>query len=340
MGFKRNFLKTKDETTEGSYLKYEEGEVVPVDSRGSKYPPFLNDEEEKSIKQFKDIISDEPNQKGMVDMKKSRDKTQKVKHTEESSNRNGLSKLTLIIRLFWLVVIGGLFYYSIPIFQYFTNEKPDVTDIKRTTSKNIDKTKETINDSTKQIGKITEEAKDGTKKAFEQVSEGSGIKDMAKSNLKVPDSINVSQGEVEISEDDWLSFLSTTQSEKQEMLIQLHQATNQYINSEISQSRYRLLAKGITRKASRLEKNIDEVFTTNDTTDVDYVLDVLKEGILNLEEMSVNLGSTSSDSLIEVFNRDVDTQNELTAEYRDAFKSLLEQFGKSYNESNGTINYQ
>lgn len=354
MSFKKRwFLNLEKKKKNGSYLKYEEGEVIPVESKNS-YPPFLNDEEE-NVKHFKDMQQKEDIRRHTDSMLK-KSKRMKEKFASEtktpSSNephdfQNKSFKPFIIIKLLWLLIIGGLIYSSIPLISYFSSQTPELPSVIERASdekeKNKDKedgdfSSETVEAVKSTVSKTAEKAEG----VIDDISKGSGLVNATKENLTTSEKSSGPSSPVTttFSEEQWLSYFSFTQNQKQEQLIALQNYTLAYTNGELGRSPYRLRVKGITNKTERLQSQLAETVKNNDTSAVEPVIIALGRELESLRNMSVNLSSVSERHIVQVYNEGVDEQNQLTEQYKTSFKALLDNYGKSYTEENGVIKYK
>lgn len=334
--------KLENKKKKGSYLKYEEGEVIPVKSKQSHYPPFLDEDE--NVKQFKDIRQKEAHRhatKMVENIKENKGNVQKanVPPSSPSSSDSKPPKLplnhSLIMKLTWLVIIGGLVYYSVPMIRYFSSETPDLPNIEGT----VEKTKKTVQESTEQAKQAAGTVTEATREVTGKVSEGAGLVNAVKDNLggnTASEDSNVAQ----FSESQWLFIITSTQNQKQENLISLQQYTRALANGEIGQSQYRLLVKGITRKTERLNEKFEENIQGQNLSLTSNVVDALKAELDHLKKVSVSLSSTSEDSVILVFNEEIKIQNTLTEQYKSSLKALLKTYGQDYKEVDGKIIYE
>lgn len=328
MNFKNIIKPKKNIENNGPYLKYEEGEVIPVEKKNSNYPPFLNDDNE--IKSFKDIQRE--------DFKKKSSNTLNTSfQSEPSSNSQRISiSPSLITKVIWVIIIGGLVYYSIPMFKYFISEsttpqlneqlkvsekiedqKNKLRDASEDITDNLDKTKNIVSN---HVNESFSKGKDSLNEVKEEISSQSEVKPLTNRQ--------------------WLDFITNMQNQKQEALISLQQFTNQYNNMQLTQSQYRFKIKGIKRKVERIEKEINQTISSQDTFVVNDTINSLNQELEHLKKMTIHLGSVSGDEIVNVFNEEIEIQNQFTESYKTSLKSLLHQYGISYTEKNGVINYQ
>ncbi|MDA7027110.1 hypothetical protein PJ311_10865 [Bacillus sp. CLL-7-23] len=96
---------------------------MPVESKRTIYPPFLNNyNEDTTVKKYKDIVREE--QKKTLDDKGKKKNvyfsfsiiSQKTKATKEKESYASHDEIA------WLIIIGGLANDSIPMFQYLSSE--------------------------------------------------------------------------------------------------------------------------------------------------------------------------------------------------------------------------
>lgn len=304
----------------GTYLKYEEGDVVPVESKRPPYPPFLEDsEDEPFFKTYKDIVR-EDTKKDVGDV---------TAHNQSQSrfNFNGV-----ISRLFWFILLGVLIYSSIPIFQYFLNETPAL-----------------IKQNGKQLEQKITQVTEGTEEVVKQVErEVKKIEDVAGDiseknansppKLSPPSSSSPTESHT-LSENDWLKLISQNQNAKQEQVKKIQKLTHEYLTGNLSFSRYRLEVKGISTTAKRHQVQLHKMLQNYDTSQVKDTLNVLIAEFSHLEEWSISLSSVPENKLIPVYNDGANKQNELTQVYIQAFSSLLSNFGRSYTIQDGVIIY-
>ena len=347
MNFKNNWVFNK-RRKKGSYLKYEEGEIIPVESK-SNFPPFLNEEEDDGVKYFKNMVKDEETNH-VDDLFNNKESVNNIK-TNSNPTNNELSKsnkkafeLSILLKLLWLIIIGGLVYYSIPLISYFTSETPQIPSFENQTAENIQSTideyasSETIDTMKDTVSK----ASDTAEEVISDISKGSGLVNAAKENLKISDDIFETQPPTSqtFTDEDWLLFLSSVQNQKQELLIGLQHHTKEFADGNLGKSPYRLKVREITNKIERLQSQLLETVKRNDTTKVKDVVLVLNQELESLKSMSVSLSSVSERHIIRSYNEGIEEQNELTEQYKVVFKTLMDNLGKSYTEENGVIKYK
>lgn len=327
----------KKSTNDGSYLKYEEGQIVPVESDNPYYPPFLNEENEDGVKKFKDM---NPNRTDEAPAEPQ--PTPSVSRTTRTQNpepqkRQPFKIKKLIMPGIWVIILGGLAYYSVPVFQHFASETPEIATID-----GVDDVKDQVTQATNEVKEVaintSEQVKEKTQEVAGEVSQGSGLVSMAKENLSVRQSDNTTAA-IQLSKEDWLNVISTTQNQKQEYLIALQTATTNLANGNTSHSAYRLNVKGITRQIERLHTQLESSVSGQNLAQTGTVVDVLDIELTDLENLSVSLSSVSERNVVDTFNTGVQEQNELTNSYRESFKSLLSTWEIKYTEKNGEIIY-
>jgi len=318
----------KFKSRETPYLKYEEGEVVPVKPKHSNYPPFLDDEE--PVKNFRDVQREESKNRenkekeaGLWRENHSNGNSANLSSSSsESSSPESFLSGSFIMKLFWLVAIGGMVYYSIPMFQYFASKTPDISNIQ----KKAEETKYAIEETTGLAEDVSTSVKEGTQKAKETLQAAGEVLNQGKA--KVEETLNQQTEFSPLSEDEWLTFIKSVQESKQKALLSLQETTNRYANGEIGQSKYRLQVKGVINTANRLNERIQSTIQGQDLSAVKSVIDALKKEVEHLKIMSVRLSSVSGNEIITVFNEEVPTQNELTLQYKSEFKQLLSRYGR------------
>ena len=246
------FKRTKQtQNKKGDYLKYQEGEVVPVHSKQVAYPPFLNDEDEISVKQYKDILREQQEKdRQAMPASSSKNNTRQSAGQETPSKDDNPKKQSVglsgkwLLRFVWLVVLGGLIYYAIPIFQHFTSETPNLANVEESTG-NVT---EPIEEST-----VVDDVSEGTKAIVNEVqetteglAEKSGLVEKANESF-VTDTKDTDQDLVQLPDDQWLNTLSSTHNTKQQKLMEIQGYTAAFANGEISHNRYKMLMKGINK---------------------------------------------------------------------------------------------
>lgn len=358
MSNKKSWLNNKRKKNKDSYLKYEEGEVVPVESHRPGYPPFLN-EKDDGVRNFKDVFQKEKIED--TPTPKQEDESFFPEFKNEKGNPNPKKpkwNFSIFKKLIWLMIIGGMVYYSIPIVQYFASEsnrveekniekvtneesKIDTSKLDKSVKDGVNKTKDTLEDIKSNTKETVDNITQKTDEVIGDVSQGSGLVDLTKGQLSTgnQESRENQERSGSLTDDQWLSLITNSQNQKQEILLELQNETSAYVNGHISKSRYRLSAKGLAQKAGRIERNLDENTKSIDTSQVDAVIFALQLELDHLQDMSITLSSLSTNSVPVIFNEEVDEQNRLTTEYKEAFMSLLDSFGKTYREESGVIIY-
>lgn len=346
MKLTKRWLKRKNKHN-NSYLKYEEGEIIPVSPKGN-YPPFLNEEENYEIKHFNSLKQDDTviNSSTEDDMKEhetSNNHGSDVKQQNSSNVPRKKNPLAFFNKVIWLIIIGGLIYYSIPLFAYFTSELPEISTPDYATEELVDN-----EDISGAVGVMKDTVTDTAAQAEDAIdaisSKGSGFVDKAKESLPTSERVlkqpSTEEQIVSLSNEQWLQFFSSIQNEKQQQLIALEHYTQLYTSGSLKHSQYRLKIKGVTNKIERLEKQLEETISNSDTAIVEPVVTALKDELTSLKRMSVSLSSVSERHIVANYNAGVDEQNQLTEAYKNAFKGLLDIFGKKYAEENGVIKYK
>lgn len=338
MKLKKPFL-NQDKRKSNSYLKYEEGEIVSVKPKTPVYPPFLNDKEETEVKQFKDIRREEESRHYQVNLRKIEDQQKESGPSSTSSLSNSspgespketrkiITPSLLMKEGIWLMIIGGLVYYSVPMYQYFASETPNLSNVNKTvkeTKDTIDKTSEKVDSASKTLNS----AKETSQKVVNKVTSYT-------TSVNPTDDSDIAQ----LSHDQWLSLFSSLQNQKQEQLVSLQQATSSYVSGQTSLSRYRLQVRGVTTKLERLQNQLEDAKKGQDLSDTGSVVTILDSELSHLENMSMSLSVVSGDSITQIFNTEVGKQNDLTVSYKASFKSLLDKWGIHYTEQNGKIVY-
>ena len=349
MFFNKYFSSRKEKQEKSSYLKYEEGEVIPVEPKNPNYPPFL--EEDNEVKSFKDIQNNKENEhqsflQNMKD-KGANEQTDMSTSFNSADNNQKKSKLrkfhySLLMKLVWLFIIGGLVYYSIPMLKHFSTETPqiglieDLTDESKDSSdldSSISDIKDTIVDTSKQVGEIAGNMKEGIE---ETVQQGKAIINQEKEKVETNNSKTTT---IQMTEDGWLSFITSIQNEKQKKLIEIQQYTTDLAYGNIRQSNYRLKMKGINKDIDNLLQQVERTTNGQNLSDVEQVIGLLLEELKHMQKMSVGLSSLSTADVVPFFNQEILVQNELTEQYKETFKSLLDKYDRSYKEENGMIVY-
>lgn len=80
--------------------------------------------------------------------------------------------------------------------------------------------------------------------------------------------------------------------------------------------------------------------TNKDLSPKEPIIIALDKELESLRSMSVNLSSVSERHIVEIYNKGVEEQNQLTIEYKNLFKAMLEQSGRTYTEKDGMIVYK
>ena len=143
-----------------------------------------------------------------------------------------------------------------------------------------------------------------------------------------------------MSRDEYLRQLSYIQNQKQEQLITLQDYTIAYTSGEIGKSSYRLKVRGVTNKVERIQKQLVGLVTNKDLSPKEPIIIALDKELESLRSMSVNLSSVSERHIVEIYNKGVEEQNQLTIEYKNLFKAMLEQSARTYTEKDGMIVYK
>jgi len=315
-------LRQKRETQnkDGDYLKYQEGEVVQIDSKGKNYPPFLKDQDELStFKTYEDMIE-------RADKEES-DQQMKIKQNDQQSMSESDDDLTVkkrrsvsaqgILRLIWVVVFIGLIYYMVPVFKHIVSETP-----------NLSVEEGAIDNAVESISETTQVYKDN---AVEKID---GI---FSEETSLPS--NQISEQPALTSEQWLNILSSTHNTKQQKLLEVKNHTESLANGDLTHNRYRLLVKGIERNIQGQYRELESYANTNDPTDVDSVLSVVLEELVELRKLTTTLSSASEKNVINLFNEGVAKQNQLNDTYRITFKNLLTQLGKVYIEEDGKIRF-
>ena len=316
----------KRKNRSGTYLKYEEGTVVPVEPKKPYYPPFLNENEGEDVpvKDFREIIDgkvDERKGSGVPDPNEA-----ESSGTQEKKQPTGVSHV--LMRLFWIALLGCLLYYFVPIFQYFIFETPKWIEQARSV---LNGALEGMEDPT---DKVVNEVKDKITQHTQEMEKN--ITDFGKQAIKQP---TPSDKPVGLSDDEWLKLLSESQNLKQELVKKLKTLTENHFEGSLSLSRYRLEVKEITTKAKRQKDTLTGYLNTYDTTVTGPTVKALLAEYDQLENWSVALGSVGEADIIPIYNKGVEEQNILTQAYTNAFCSLLSSFGRTYTIQDGVIVY-
>lgn len=112
----------------------------------------------------------------------------------------------------WLFIIGGIFYYSIPVLSYFSSQVPKLS------SDTLNKVKEINNFSSKATKNAKNTITETTEKpenTINNFSEGSGLVSVTEENL-IPLKKDGESSSETMSRDEYLRQLSYIQNQKQE----------------------------------------------------------------------------------------------------------------------------
>mgnify|MGYP001350194665 CR=1 FL=1 len=318
----------------GTYLKYEEGEVVPVEPKQPHYPPFLDEsDDEISVKEFKEISGrkQDSDQYGFWKRDSGGPDKGGTEHSGNAKPPRNPRGVGILMRLFWLAILGILVYYFIPIFQYFISEPP----------KWFEQTKTGMNKALKDVADATNKATDQAKNKTGEIIQKAGktsenIANTGKEALKQPDPSNKT---VSLSTDEWLKLLSESQNTKQQLVQEVKELTESLLDGKISLSRYRLEMRGITTNTQRQQEILARYMNANDTSVTDSTLKALADEYAQLENWTVALGAVRNDDIVPIYNQGAKEQNALTQAYSNAFCSMLSAFGRPYKIQNGAIVY-
>lgn len=337
--------KNDNESTKDGYLKYEEGQIIPVKS-DKNYPPFLHDDAEDSVVKYKDVISGSSRkqqskkenaditEKEGGEVKRFMNKKEDNNEGNKETDKKKQDPMQWIMRAVWLFIIGGLIYYSIPILQHFTSSTPDLSPAKSVVEDVADKTTEAT---VEVVGKI-EETSETVTKTIDKVAEGSGIVEKVENNLSIAPTVEeTDKALLSISSEEWLNVLSSTHNAKQEKLMQINNYTISLANGDIKHNRYKMLIKGVSKDINRHYRNFQDYLVGKDITQVDDVVTVVLGELNDLQDFAIALSSLSESNAIPRFNEGAEIQNEFNERYKYSFVTLLEELGVSYKLENGKI---
>lgn len=322
MIFSRRNRRRSDE-----FLKYEEGDVIPVESKHPIYPPFLNDADQNSVKEFKDMIRNEKTP--------ARSKNAPERGMGESRTR----KTTIFFRLLWFAIICLLVYHSIPVFRYFYTETTKFvnqagTEIQENTIGGVDETiNRVIEDTGKAVSALKEKREQLERDARDALLNNP---DFDRYDLDQPDGPAVDSSET-TSHDGWIDLITSSQNTKQELVKKIRRLTEGVAGVEISSSRYRMELKGISTKAERQLSTIEAYKNNTGSQAVYDTLNALIDEYTHLQDWVVELSSADPSLAVHLFNEGAEVQNRLTEKYKQELLELLKERNYSYTMENGVI---
>lgn len=323
----------KNKRRSGEYLKYEEGDIVPVESNHPLYPPFINGskKEDNSVKEFREMVKNNKNYNRNMD--------KGINNNQQNKNRR---KSNWIFRLVWLAIISLLVYYSIPVFQYFFTETPKLVN---QTNIGVDRSAvEEIDEGVNELGENAEEVISQVKDKKEQTEQAvkdsfSKTTDLRKQLIEKPDALSVESSDT-LSQNEWIHIIASSQNIKQELIQKLRGLVAGLSGGDISHSRYRMELKGISTKVERQLLVIENYKNHSDSPELDRVLNVLSSEYNHLRDWVVELNSVDPSVVVLIFNDGLEKQNVLTEDYKSAFVGLLREFNYPYTIENGVIKIQ
>lgn len=308
------------------YLKYQEGEIVPVQSPNPHYPPFLDEDEEVNL---------------FSTTTKKNNPTPPKTQQEKAENKKILN-FSVVTKIVWGVILIGLLFYAIPLLNYVLKDvakipETQTMDVVKNTNQVVDQLGETKDEVKKGIGVANTALQSEVEKVTEAIDSG---KEVIQSNPSVlPSFKNENEEILSYSRNDWLFFITTLQNEKQGHLANIEKYTAAFANEQISQSKYRFYIKGIKRNIDRMVEKVTYRKNYADITEVQDTLFALEQEILHLKNLSISLGSLSGENIIQEYNEGAIIQNQLTEAYKINFKQLLTTWKISYKEKDGVIQY-
>lgn len=316
------FLKLFNRKPKGTstYLKYEDGEVIPLETTNkSKLKDELIEEEKQSNTTFK---ADAPPKKSSY------------KENALVNNPDRKKRLSKIIMLLFLIVLFASFCQ---LFYYFLskntsvingNNKIDSITKKVTESKKgeVPKKKESDVD-TKTIAIPNSEA---SAKSIEKEEE-KPIFSFDKKNIKVKSINNERKALLSLSSDTHNFILDSLLSLKSEVIFYDKGKSNKYIFMKETD----LLEKRISNAKKSLESKEKELSNEEMTT----IYANLSNRLVVLDELVKTVKTIDREKIIDTTNEYIEKENDASASYQSEFVQILTSYGITYKTVEGKITY-
>ncbi|MDX5853228.1 hypothetical protein SIM22_03690 [Bacillus cereus group sp. BfR-BA-01363] len=316
------FLKLFNRRPKGTstYLKYEDGEVIPLETTNkSKLKDDLIEDEKQSNTTFK---TDAP--------------PKKSSYTANSpvNNPNRKKRLSKIIMLLFLIVLFASFCQ---LFYYFLskntsvingNNKIDSITKKVEESKNGEISKKKENDDAKnEIIIPNNEPSEKTKEKEEEKP----IFSFDKKDIKVKSMNDERKSLLSLSTDLHNFILDSLLSLKSEVVFYDKGKSNKYIFMKETD----LLEKRISNAKKSLESKEKELSNEEMTT----IYENLLNRLVALDELVKTVKTIERETIIETTNEYIEKENDASVSYQSEFVKILTSYGVTYKTVEGKITY-
>ncbi|WP_144537079.1 hypothetical protein [Bacillus thuringiensis] len=315
------FLKLFNRRPKGTstYLKYEDGEVIPLETTNkSKLKDDLIEDEKQSNTTFK---TDAPPKKSPYTA------------NSPANNPNRKKRLSKIIMLLFLIVLFASFCQ---LFYYFLskntsvingNNKIDSITKKVEESKKGEISKKKENDDAKnEIIIPNNEPSEKTKEKEEKP-----IFSFDKKDIKVKSMNDERKSLLSLSTDTHNFILDSLLSLKSEVVFYDKGKSNKYIFMKETD----LLEKRISNAKKSLESKEKEFSNEEMTT----IYENLLNRLVALDELVKTVKTIERETIIETTNEYIEKENDASASYQSEFVKILTSYGVTYKTVEGKITY-
>ncbi|KXY51520.1 hypothetical protein AT268_33295 [Bacillus cereus] len=315
--FLKLFNKNPKDTS--TYLKYEDGEVIPLKTTNKS--------------KLKDDLIEEEKQSQTVFREDELPKTPSFGGNRPTQSQERKKKFSKVIMLIFIIVIFAsfcqLFYYFLSKNTTVINSNHKIDSITKSVKnqKEAEPTKKTetsVED--KSVSKTDHSEKENAKTIDEKPIFSFGQKD-----LKVKSMTDERKSLLSLSSDTHNFILDSLLNLKSEVIFYEKGKSNKYIFTNETDR----LAQRINNAKSSLQAKEKEL----SNEDMSSIFTNLNDRLIALDILVQTLRAIDREQIIDTTNDFIEKENNTSTIYQDEFKKVLDSYGVTYKTDEGKITY-